>query len=163
MIPEFTKILYTTDLSENARHAFGYAAGLANRYNAGVTVLHVLEDLSPSADSLVINIIGRDKWNELRQKNEQEVLETMRSRLKAFCDEVSSEFPSCQFITDDIIVRIGNPAEEILGQVEAGGYDLVVLGAHGRGILSNTLMGSTSRRVLRRCKTPALVVRLPQE
>jgi nucleotide-binding universal stress UspA family protein len=163
MIPEFTKILYTTDLSENARHAFGYAAGIANRYNAGITVLHVLEDMSPSADSLVINMIGQKKWSELRRKNEQEVLQTVRARLKAFCDDVSSNFPACRFITDDILVRVGNPVEEILNQVAAGGYDLVVMGAHGRGILSDTLMGSTSRRVLRRCKTPVLVIRLPEE
>lgn len=163
MIPEFTKILYTTDLSENARHAFGYAVGIANRYNAGITVFHVLEDLSPSTDSLVINMIGQTRWNDLRLKKEKEVLETMKTRLKTFCDEVSSEFPACQFITDDILVRIGNPVEEILDQVDAGGYDLVVMGAHGRGILSDTLMGSTSRRVLRRCKTPVLVIRLPEE
>lgn len=163
IIPEFTKVLYTTDLSPNARHAFGYAAGLANRYNAGVTVLHVIEDLSPTADSLVINIIGETKWNEIRHKNENEVLETMKTRLKSFCDGVSSEFPACQFITDDILVRIGIPVEEILSEVKAGGYDLVVMGAHGRGVLSDTLMGSTSRRVLRRCTAPVLVIRLPEE
>ena len=163
MIPEFTKILYTTDLSENARHAFAYAASLANRYNAGVTVLHVLEDLSPSADTLVTNMIGETKWNEIRQQNEKTVLETMQSRLRAFCDDVSSEFPACQFITDDILVRIGYPVEEILALVDEGGYDLVIMGAHGRGVLSNTLMGSTSRRVLRRCKKPVLVIRLPEK
>ncbi len=31
MIPEFKKILYPTDLSENARYAFGFAVSLANR------------------------------------------------------------------------------------------------------------------------------------
>ena len=120
------------------------------------------EDLSPTRDSLVINVIGEAKWNEVRQQNEKNVLKTMQTRLKAFCDDVSSEFPACQFITDDIIVRIGLPVEEILAQVESGGYDLVVMGAHGRGVLSDTLMGSTSRRVLRRCKTPVLVIRLPE-
>lgn len=163
MIPEFTKVLYTTDLSPNARHAFGYAAGLANRYNAGITVLHVLEELSPTTDSLVINMIGEAKWNEIRHNNEKDVLETMQTRLKSFCDGVSSEFPACQFITDDILVRIGNPVEVILSEVEAGGYDLVVMGAHGRGVLSDALMGSTSRRVLRRCKAPVLVIRLPED
>ena len=52
MIPEIKKILYTTDLSQNARHAFSYAASIANRYGAGVTILHVLEDISPTATSL---------------------------------------------------------------------------------------------------------------
>ena len=35
MIPEIRKILYTTDLSPNARFAFSYAASLANRYEDG--------------------------------------------------------------------------------------------------------------------------------
>jgi len=163
MIPDIKKILYTTDLSENARHAFGYAVGLANRYNAGITVMHVLADLSPSADSLVVNIIGEAKWNEIRHKNEQQLLETMQSRLRAFCDEVSSEFPACQFITDRVLVKIGIPVDEILKEAEAGDYDLLVMGAHGHGILSDALIGSTSRRVLRRCKKPVLVVRLPED
>ncbi len=29
-IPEIKKFLYATDLSENVRHAFGYAMNLAN-------------------------------------------------------------------------------------------------------------------------------------
>ena len=80
-IPEIKKILYTTDLSENARYAFGYAMSLANRYGAGITILHVLEDVSPFADSLVINVVGQEKWNELRNTNEQKILETIKKRL----------------------------------------------------------------------------------
>ena len=50
MIPEIKKILYATDLSENARFAFGYAASLANRYGAQIVMLHVIEEIS-SADA----------------------------------------------------------------------------------------------------------------
>jgi nucleotide-binding universal stress UspA family protein len=163
MIPEIKKILYTTDLSQNARHAFSYAASLANRYDAGVTILHVLEDISPTADSMVINIIGEKKWAELRGRNEKEVLDTIKTRLTKFCDDVQSELPSCPFITDSILVKIGNPVDEILLEVENNNYDMVVMGAHGHGVLSDALMGSVSRRVVRRCKTPVLVVRLPEE
>jgi nucleotide-binding universal stress UspA family protein len=65
--------------------------------------------------------------------------------------------------TDDIIVKIGNPVEEILLEVEDKSYDMVVMGAHGHNALANALMGSTSRRVVRRSKKPVLVVRLPEE
>jgi nucleotide-binding universal stress UspA family protein len=162
VIPEIKKILYTTDLSPNARFAFSYAASLANRYDASVTILHVLEDVSTTADSLVINIIGEEKWAELRKRNEKEVLDTIRSRLSKFCEDVQAELPSCPFITENIIVKIGSPVDEILQEVENNSYDLVVMGAHGHGALSNALMGSTSRRVVRRCKKPVLVVRLPE-
>jgi nucleotide-binding universal stress UspA family protein len=163
MISEIKKILYTTDLSENARHAFSYAASLANRYDAGITIFHVLEDISPTADNLVVGILGQDKWDELRGKNENEVVATLKSRLTKFCEDVQAELPSCPFITDKIKVTIGRPVDEILQEVEKNDYDMVVMGAHGHGLLSDALMGSVSRRVVRRCKTPVLVVRLPEE
>jgi nucleotide-binding universal stress UspA family protein len=163
MIPEINKILYTTDLSKNARHAFSYAASIANRYDAGVTILHVLEDISPTTESLVTNIIGEEEWGRLRTRNEKEVLDKLQSRLTKFCDGVQAELPACPFITDNIIVKIGNPVDEILQEAENKGYDMVVMGAHGHSVLANALMGSTSRRVIRRCKTPVLVVRLPEE
>jgi nucleotide-binding universal stress UspA family protein len=53
--------------------------------------------------------------------------------------------------------------EEILLEVEDKSYDMVVMGAHGHNALANALMGSTSRRVVRRSKKPVLVVRLPEE
>lgn len=163
VIPEIKKILYTTDLSPNARFAFSYAASLANRYEAAVTILHVLEDISPTTDSLVINVIGKEKWIELRKHKEQEVLDMLRSRLSKFCEDVQAELPECPFIAENIIVKIGNPVDEILQEVENRRYDLVVMGAHGQGVLADALMGSTSRRVVRRCKKPVLVVRLPEK
>lgn len=48
MIPEFRRMLYTTDLSAHARHAFGYASSLVHRYGARITILHVLEQISES-------------------------------------------------------------------------------------------------------------------
>ncbi len=161
-IPEIKKILYATDRSENARYAFGYAMSLANRYGAGITILHVLEDVSPFADSLVINIMGEKKWGELRNANEQKVIDTIKERLTNFCEEVSRDLPECPFITDEILVKVGNPAEEILKQVGKRDFDMVVMGAHGQGFIEDAIMGSVSRRVVRRCKKPVLVIRIPE-
>ncbi len=162
MIPEIKKIFYATDLSENAQYSFGYAASLANRYGAGITMLHVLEDVSAYQDSLVINIMGEQKWDELRKNKEQIVLDTIKERLEKFCEDMSRELPTCPFITDDIIVKVGNPVDKILQEVKASGCDMVVMGTRGHGIMVDAMMGSTSRRVLRRCKKPVLVVRLPE-
>lgn len=163
MIPEIRKILYATDLSENARHAYGYAASLANRYGARVTILHVLEETSPQRDSYVVNVLGEEKWEKLRKSNEQQAIERIKSRLQKFCEEASSELPTCPFITESVLVKIGHPVEEIVQMAEAADFDLVVMGAHGRGLLEDAMIGSTSRRVLRRCKKPVLVIRLPEK
>ena len=162
MIPEIKKILYTTDLSENARYAFEYAMSLANRYEAGLTILHVLHVPSKS-HSLVTDIIGQEKWNELTQDKTQVAVDKIRGRIEELCHTASTEAPACTFITDEILVKVGNPAEEILLQAEAGDYDMVVMGARGRGIMTDVMVGSVSRRVIKRCKKPVLVVHLPEE
>lgn len=162
MVPEIKKILYSTDLSENSRSAFKYAAIIADRFGAVITILHVLEELPADARSRVMDYLGEERWNELQKQNEEQVLGTMKTRLEGFCKEITRELPGCSFVTDEIVVKTGHPVEEILGQAEITGCDLVVMGSHGAGILADAMMGSTARRVLRRCKKPVLVVRLPE-
>lgn len=62
MTPEFEKILFTTDLSNESRTAFDYAISLANRYGAHITVLHTLEEMSRTSSNLLTTYLGRDKW-----------------------------------------------------------------------------------------------------
>ena len=162
MIPEIKKILYATDLSENARYAFTYAVSLADRYGAKITILHVLEELHPGATNLAAQIVGEEKWNELRKDNEQNVIHMIKARLEKFCEDVADEVPNCRFFVDKILVKIGHPADIILKQAEATQCDMVVMGTHGLGLLADVAMGSTSRRVARRCKKPVLIVRLPE-
>ena len=50
MVPEIKKILFPTNLSRSARHAFEYAVSIANRYGATITLLHVMEEVSHSSD-----------------------------------------------------------------------------------------------------------------
>ncbi|MBW1784051.1 MAG: universal stress protein [Deltaproteobacteria bacterium] len=163
MIPEIKKILYATDLSDNARYAFGYAASLASRYGAGITVLHVVEDASPFRESMVVSVLGETKWKELLKSNEDKIVATLREGLETFCQDARDELPTCPFITDDIVVKIGNPVEKILKMISKTAADLVVMGAHGHGTLTDKLIGSTSRRVLRRCEKPVLLVRIPEK
>jgi len=161
MIPEIKKILCPTDLSENARYAFGYAASLANRYGAGITLLHVLEDLSPNALGMVGEMLGKERWEDLKKRNEEQVIQAIRDRVEGFCEEENDKMPACPFIVDEIIIEIGQPVDRIIRQAEKTNCDMVVMGSRGQGMLAEAVLGSTSRRVLRRCKKPVLVVRLP--
>lgn len=162
MIPEIKKILYATDLSENARYAFKYAVSLADRYGAKITILHVLEELHAGATNLAVQFVGEEKWNELRKNNEQNVIHMIKTRLEKFCENVAGEVPQCQFLVDQVLVKIGHPADIISKKAESTPFDMVVMGTHGLGILADVAMGSTSRRVARRCKKPVLIVRLPE-
>lgn len=161
-IPKIKTILYATDLSENASYAFNYAVSLANQYGAKITVLHVMETLSSSAVSQINAFLGDKKWQEIQEWKEREFMETIRDRIANFCEKKSTELNECPFIVEDILIRQGNPAKEILAQAGGGDYDMLIMGSHGHGLLADALLGSTARRVVRKCRKPVMVVRLPR-
>ena len=162
MVPEIKNILYATDLSENARYALKYASTIANRFGAAITILHVLEELSPSSMGLVSEIVGKERWADLKKRNEEKVIASIRTRIEDLCNEISQKIPECPFIVQRIIVKTGHPVDQIIHYAEKKDCDMVVMGSHGHGIFSEAMLGSTSRRVLRKCTKPVLVIRLPE-
>ena len=170
---QIKKILYATDLSDNARHAFAYAVSLANLYGASITLLHVLSEIPDIIDKYVIGYISADKWDEIKEAQLQEAKVTLtgkkrlsvpiREVLGQFCDDVQSNQKVSNFITDDIVVIRGNPVEEIIAQAEKRNCDLIIMGTKGIGGLEDVLIGSTARRVIRQSQKPVLVVRLPED
>lgn len=58
-----------------------------------------------------------------------------------------------------LLTTVGVPSDEICKEATTGGYDLIVMGTHGRGAVSCLLLGSTSQHVLARCKVPMLLIR----
>ncbi len=164
-------ILYATDLSENARLALAYAVNLADRYRARLSLIHVLEDI-PGLDSKVLGYISQDHWNEIKEGHAAEARTTMTGKLrgrgafKVVLDQINqnarAELAAPRYETGEVVVKRGNPVEEILEQANALKVDLIVIGTHGLGTLKDAMMGGTARRVLRRAKVPVLVIRLPE-
>ncbi len=60
----------------------------------------------------------------------------------------------------EILVEPGDPAQRILEQ--SSGYDLIVMGTHGKSGFLGRLMGSVAEKVVRQSTVPVLVVRLPE-
>jgi len=162
LIPEIKKILYSTDLSKNARYAFGYAAEIANKHNAKITILHILEEVSHSASVRLASLMGEERWQDLQDRNVQQVLDTIEERLDKFCQDTQKELVDCPFIVEDIVVKQGEPGGEILKQADSTDCDLIVMGTHGQSALMNAMLGSTARWVVRRSERPVLVIRLPE-
>ncbi len=165
------KILYATDLSENARYAFAYAVSLANLYKASVTMVHVLPEVPALLDQSVIGYISEDRWKEIKSQQVDEAKEALigkrrdhlaiKEALHQFSEDVKQQQAGDGFTTDDIIVQRGNPVEEIIKSAEEIKCDLIVMGTHGQSTLEDVMLGSTARRVIRRSKVAVLVVRLP--
>ncbi len=162
MMPRIKNILYATDLSENSRYAFGYAAVLAVQFDAKITILHVLEDLNPSAQSQLLAFLGEERWQDLVKHKEKEFLALINERINTFCGEMEKQYGKCPQLVDQILVRQGTPEEVILREAHQGESDVIVMGTHGYGTFAEALMGSVARRVVRRCRKPVLTVRLPR-
>jgi nucleotide-binding universal stress UspA family protein len=56
----------------------------------------------------------------------------------------------------------GFPAEVILREADKLNCDMIVMGSHGKGIISQTFLGSVTKRVLRRTRKPVFIVPLPK-
>lgn len=164
------KILYTTDLSWSARYAFAYALNLAGKYQAGLVILHVLEEV-PDLDRKVTGYISEKDWAEIRARNEDEARQQLigkrrdsgmiRDVLNKFYESARSETQTQTFGSDEIVLERGNAVQKILEVARDRECDLIVMGTHGQGTLADAMLGSTAQRVLRRSPVPVLVVRLP--
>ncbi|GAB6908455.1 Universal stress protein [Desulfosarcina cetonica] len=161
MLPQIKNILYATDLSENARYAYRYAASLAQQYGAQITILHVIERLSADTFLQIQGYLGEDRWQQLQEEKQADFVNTIRGRLSNFCDEISSEMDACTFQVEKILVKEGVAADEILQQAELNDADVIVMGTRGYGPFKDALMGGTARRVVRRSMIPVMVIRLP--
>lgn len=162
MQPEIKRILYATDLSPNSNHAMRYASLIARQNKARLTILHVVEAPSPTTYALLSSYL---EHAEMKAKREEQItyhIEQIRKRLDLLCEKECRYDPELVSRVDNIEVREGFPAEEILKEAAAIECDLIVMGTHGKGALENTFVGSVARRVLRRSRRPVFVVPLPK-
>ena len=166
---QIKKILYATDLSESAVHAFSYAVSLANMYDATISILHVLAEFP--GEEFIVNMISTDTWKEIKNRHYSEVREqligkrrdhvAMKEVLEAFSDEALTHAEHHTFITDEVLIRPGAPAEVIVSTAQEHHCDLIVMGTHGHGTFTEFFVGSTAKRVIKNSPIPVLVIRLP--
>jgi nucleotide-binding universal stress UspA family protein len=164
----FDKILYVTDLSDSGRTAFPYAASFAHKYDADLTVFHVVE--SHDFEKYLVGYISEPLWDELKDRSLHEARQLLISRkrddtaIRTSVDEMCQQCLSDQehpYVTYDVSVEIGDPVETILEKAHGEDYDLVVMAKHGHGAVKGALMGDTCQRVVRRSQKPVLVVEVP--
>ena len=139
------KILLATDLTEASAAATDEAFELAERLNAELLVVSVIDP-----GSLLLPG-GRfrariDQVRDHREQLAQELVERGRQ------DGVMVSF----------LIWTGDPGDMIVSAAEAEHADMVLVGSHGRGAVGRLFLGSVSEHVVRNAPCPVLVVR-PRE
>ena len=163
MLPNIETILYATDLSENSRLAFGYAASMAQRYGARLLVLHVLEPVHPNTHVLLSSSMGETEWVHLQSDYEDSLSDHLGQEMGRFCESLQTSKETANIRDEDLLVGKGSPAEEIIKMANERKVDIIVMGTRGYGIVKDALMGGTARRVVRRSDIPVLVVRSTED
>lgn len=162
MIPTYKNILYATDLTENAAHAFRHAVGIARCHRARISILHVLPETEPAVLNYVSTVMGEDRLADLELAHKAEVQDEIRKRLHEFAKAELADRPDDVERIDGIEIHHGNPAAEILKAADRLNADLIVLGSHGKGALKYAFLGSVAEKVLRKSQRPVVVVPLNQ-
>ena len=158
MIPQIKKILYTTDLSDNSVYVLRYAINSAKKHDAKIIILHVL-DIMPA---IAKTDIPKEKQHKIVKEKITYTMDRIQKRLKVFCEKELKDDPGCTERVESIEVLEGFPAEEILNKADELNCDVIIMGTHAKGIIANTFLGSTAKRVLRRTRKPVFIIPMPK-
>ncbi len=160
MIPQYRTILYATDLSENAAHAFRHAISVARCFGGRIHFLHVLPEVDSAVVNYVSTVMGKDKLADFELVHKAEIQDTISMRLHAFAKEELADHPEDVERIAGIEVHHGNPVVEIIAAAERVNADLIIMGSHSKGALKYAFLGSVAEKVLRKCHRPMLIVPL---
>ncbi len=142
-VPTIKRIVVPIDLSTCSLDALEYAVQFARPLGASITILHAME---PVAYGLDFSLTHAKEWKEQRA-----YLEKRLTVLTACLTALG--------IQTDHALKPGLPADSITSYVTGQGYDLMIMGTHGRRGLSHVLVGSIAGAMLRHAPCPVLTVR----
>ncbi|WP_028583155.1 universal stress protein [Desulfogranum mediterraneum] len=162
MANQVKKILYTTDLSQAAPQFFQYALFIANQFNAHVTSLHVLEELSQEAQFAFATYFSEEDSKDLIAQRQKLALDEMKARVQRLCETPAPDGVCIEPERLSIKVTRGYPEEQILKVAKEIGADMIIMGAHEKGFM-HTFLGSVAKRVLRRSRIPVIIVPTPEQ
>lgn len=146
-----SRILVPVDLMEGSQEIVDYAARLAQPFQASLEVLHSWEPPQYVAPDLLVAAPG---WNP--QSVEKTALDAARKALESFMGTLQVSVP----ITHRL--EPGEPAACVLRVAEEGGFNLIVMGTHGRRGLPRLLLGSVAAKVIARAHCPVLTLHVPE-
>ena len=136
----FDAVLIATDGSRSVERAVSVALDLADRFDADVHALYVVDtdEVDASPESV------RESYRDGLTDQGERALEEIAERIDGGASTA---------------IREGRPASEIADHAREVGADVVALGTRGRHGENRLLLGSVAEAVVRTCPVPVLTVR----
>jgi len=140
------RILVPIDFSEHSKNALKYAIPFAQKFDASIDLLYVVEPTIYPADFSFGQIGFPNVEEELRTRGNAELENLI---LKEIHGKVVSQKT----------VRTGKPFYEINQYALEENISLIIIATHGHTGMEQILFGSTAEKVVRKAPCPVLVVR----
>jgi universal stress protein A len=145
--PRYLRILVAMDQTPAAMFALRHVVPYARDQHSQLTLVTVVPNppMSVAAAGL----------------SPQRLAEQMETEAAAHLRELAAAMP--QDVSVTTLLRHGDPAEEILALLREQPFDLLCIGARGRGRVTGALLGSVSTAVLHHSAVPVVVLHPPPE
>lgn len=144
------RLLVLLDLSDMTAELLQIAADLSRSCGTEVCLLHVS---TPDAD-----LQGGERQHDPVRLAIAGYLRDRRSRLRGLAARFTESGIRASARTVRSRSHRGNPVDKIRSVAERLNPDLIIIGSHQRGVLSQLLAGSVSAAIVRASRCPVLVV-----
>ncbi len=144
------KVLVAVDKNPETYTGLEFACHLMENQNAAVDALHVQPNLSDIVAEGYAPFLSK---GGLEGEIEGDVKE-VRAQFNDACQSCLSAKIPCK-----LVVKEGDPAEEILNIAGSEKYDMIVLGSHEQSYLRGFLLGAVHAKILHNAEQPVLIVR----
>jgi universal stress protein A len=145
---QIQRILVPVDFSPDAESATSYALLLARALHANITLFHVVRVPSP----LIGSVPGTSIDGGLSA-----AMDDANRRIDALVETVRGELANAATVSAEVVPS--DTAAPTIVAHAATGYDLIVMGTHGRTGLSHLALGSVAESVVRTARCPVMTVR----
>lgn len=142
----FQKILVPVDFSAHSQHAVRAGADLAKRYQAALTLVHVYQPIDFGLPE------GFASYTPAQLAELLSALTKQLDTAKSEAEQAGAPQVNTELLQGVIATEIANFAKD-------KGYDLIVMGTHGRTGFGRLLMGSVAEKVVRTAPCPVLSMR----
>jgi nucleotide-binding universal stress UspA family protein len=145
--PRYPRILVAIDETPAAAFALSHVVPYAVDQRSHLTLLSVVPDPPPSVATAGVS--------------PQRLADQMETEAAKHLREVAATLPQDLSVTT--LLRHGDPAEEILALLREQPFDVLCMGARGRGRVTGALLGSVSTAVLHHSPVPVIVLHPPPD
>ena len=145
----YDAVLVPTDGSEGSTTAAEHAIDLAQRHDASLHALHVLE-----TEQVV---------DQIPEFEDSSIFDRLADAGQQAVDDLQAQAEDADIDTVTTAVKQGVPHEEVVEYVERHDIDVVVMATEGRTGPSRELIGSVTESVVRASPVPVLAVKVGGE